>query len=896
MFWGYAMRRAATLGIVGCLVACTEQRDPGPHLARGEQALSGAPDISAPFTVSPLTPTSSEGPTKWAQGDDTDLLLYDVDFYGGPSTFIVGMRVTKAGTSLDPNGLFLGLAPAGSSSAPIATFTGDGWVVVYPSGPNYQLSALHVGKDGTVGPATIVPVTGQATGIAWDGTHALLATSNIGVFLDRDGQPSGSSFTLFTPPDGISNVGGIGTDGSVFVTVYATLTPFARIYAASITSAGATGQTATIQGATPARFAVAGTAVELGPTSFVAFYAAPPPSCALGGTCLPQTNYCRPLTVTADGSISLGTERTDGCGVPVTPMPQNPLPLPSPVYEPMATFASGHYLGAWHDGIRDSLFGTRIAPGGALLDGTPFQIGGFGLTASSAQSSLFARLDNIQTAALVDAAGSVTPVTLSGLPQLIGTAAIASDGDHFLVGAAPASNSDPPDLSSHSLRLSASGALEATGDFPLAETGLALAFDGTNYVAAWSHVGASDSELRATRITPDLQALDDPPKTLLHYPLSSPPLGPSLAAGDGGVLITWVERPDTSSTLRAALLSPDLELSEGPITVATTAEYPQFIPAWDGARYWLAWMDDSPTGIYVRRAAADLTFLDPERVFVSDALAAGISFSLGAGANQTVFVDYRSTEFANPIRGRFLTTPAGSAGSGGTAGSSSGSGGTAGSSNGSGGTAGTTSGGGGTTSNNGGTAGTSATNGGSAGTSNSGGGSGTAGTTGGTGTEAGSGGEQAGGESGSAGARTEPGTGGTSGTSGPVGGAGGRSSTGGTGVGEAGMPNVGGSSGGTTSTAGNGGSQGESAGRASGASGSHGAGKAGAASGHPSGGTPSAGGANGTGGAPLPGMAHGCGCTVPARTPSAQGAWLLAVLAYGASRRRQRSHARQRCF
>ncbi|HVG63768.1 MAG TPA: Ig-like domain-containing protein [Hyalangium sp.] len=260
---------------------------------------------------------------------------------------------------------------------------------------------------------------------------------------------------------------------------------------------------------------------------------------------------------------------------------------------PAVAFDGTNYLVVWSDGRRGSgtdIYGARVSPAGSVLDPS-------GLALST--SSVF---------------------TL-----LMSAPAIAFDGTNYLiVWDEKTGFSGPTNLMG--LRVSPAGTPVGS---PFTVSGAAgnqlaaaLAFDGTNYLAAWQdHRSGTESDIYAARISPAGAVLDS--AGIAVSTQSAAQTNPTIAFNGSTYLIVWEDSRNQASTdldLYGARVSPAgavLDTSGRALIVAASA---QTQPALTrvGSQYLLAWQDlrDGELDLYAARVDGAGTVLDASGALV----------------------------------------------------------------------------------------------------------------------------------------------------------------------------------------------------------------------------------------------------------------------------------------
>ncbi len=166
---------------------------------------------------------------------------------------------------------------------------------------------------------------------------------------------------------------------------------------------------------------------------------------------------------------------------------------------------------------------------------------------------------------------------------------VASDGAGFLVAWVGA------DRQAHWSRVDAAGAVLDPGGVARAGSllagELALAFDGTNYLLAWSAPAGSPGAIRVARVARDGRLLDAAGAEVSSG--STDRRNPAIAAGAGGALVAWEDFRSGSGlpTVYAARVRADGVVidPDGRVVSLAAANQTQPSVATDGASFLVAW-------------------------------------------------------------------------------------------------------------------------------------------------------------------------------------------------------------------------------------------------------------------------------------------------------------------
>jgi len=200
-----------------------------------------------------------------------------------------------------------------------------------------------------------------------------------------------------------------------------------------------------------------------------------------------------------------------------------------------------------------------------------------------------------------------------------GVPAVAFDGTNYL--AAYTTYESPVDTRIAVTRVSASGSvldrdptvLPLTAGYDANE--VAVAFDGTNFLVAWSWGVPVFSGISIVRIGRD-GALQDEPQ--IDVATGSGYSSPAIASDGRGSLLVWRQSVFGGSGLRAARVpSGSVPRPGPPVLVSPTGHDP--CVAFDGTNYVIGWADGSPGSRQIRaaRMTTARTLLDPGGVTIS---------------------------------------------------------------------------------------------------------------------------------------------------------------------------------------------------------------------------------------------------------------------------------------
>jgi hypothetical protein len=119
----------------------------------------------------------------------------------------------------------------------------------------------------------------------------------------------------------------------------------------------------------------------------------------------------------------------------------------------------------------------------------------------------------------------------------------------------------------------------------------AAAFDGTNYVVAWTDKRAARSQIYASRVT-RFGTLLDPTGVLVSASISDQK-EPAIAWGGSSYLLAWTEGTSGDSDVKAIRLNPDLTTPDTTPFVMGGGDNAQYAPsvAWNGTDFMVVFLD-----------------------------------------------------------------------------------------------------------------------------------------------------------------------------------------------------------------------------------------------------------------------------------------------------------------
>jgi hypothetical protein len=256
-------------------------------------------------------------------------------------------------------------------------------------------------------------------------------------------------------------------------------------------------------------------------------------------------------------------------------------------YAPSVAFDGTNYLVAWtkqRPGVVD-IYGTRIRRNGTVLDRPPIAIS----TAAGTQTS----------------------------PR------VAFDGTNYLV-AWDDDRSDSWDI--YGARVTPAGAVLDWARFAISDEAddqrsPSVAFDGTNYLVVWvdTRSGSGFRDIYGARVTPGGVVVDPGGIAISEAPDRQ--YSPSIAFDGTNYLVAWTdERSGIPDIYGARVTQSGTVLDSGGVAISTAANG-QYIPsvAFGGTNYLVAWEDERSGSwdVYGGRVTPGGTLLDPTGFLIS---------------------------------------------------------------------------------------------------------------------------------------------------------------------------------------------------------------------------------------------------------------------------------------
>jgi phosphoribosylformylglycinamidine (FGAM) synthase PurS component len=340
--------------------------------------------------------------------------------------------------------------------------------------------------------------------------------------------------------------------------------------------------------------------------------------------------------ITPEGTV------LDPAGFVVTPQVTN---TPG---SPAVAFDGTNFLVVWENNCDGNpnyydIYGARMTRQGMVLDSEPFLISQEVQNQNSAALAfdgtnyLVVWQDERSGTSTSDIYGArVTPegVVLDTAGLVISQAvssqnspALAFDGESYLVVWEDLRGG--VDLDIYATRVTPQGTVLDTSGIPVSTAShdqrmAALAFDGTNYLAAWSDErNGTDYDIYCARVTQQGTVLD--PGGLVVSQAANRQRYPALAFGGANWLVAWDDgRADLRSNIYGARVTPQGAVLEPTGLLVDQAAHGQYFPALasDGEDFLVVWQDDrnsSLVDIYGARVTSQGAVLDPSGFVISKA-------------------------------------------------------------------------------------------------------------------------------------------------------------------------------------------------------------------------------------------------------------------------------------
>jgi hypothetical protein len=352
---------------------------------------------------------------------------------------------------------------------------------------------------------------------------------------------------------------------------------------------------------------------------------------------------------------------------------------------PAIGFDNSNFLVVWSD-IRDSssmhIHGTRVTPAGAVLDADGFAVSlGAGKQLAPCLSFdgtnyLVVWEDIIGMASFAIHGTRVTPggavldpsgIVISSTGNQF-SPALMFDGQDFLAVWGNTTGSLPADCSIHGARVTPAGAVLDPSELVIAHgpRGAYIAlpadgFDGANFLVVWQDDRnvLGEPDIRGARVTPDGTMLDTS-----GFVISLSARGqytPAVAFDGTNFMAVWEDDRSGYNDIYGARVTPGGQVLDPDGIAICTAARDQYTPAiaFDGTNYLVAWEDlrsGEYSHIYGARVTPGGAVLDPDGIAISPAAGRQHSPAVGfAGGNCLVVWSDNQTGTGYDIYGARVT-------------------------------------------------------------------------------------------------------------------------------------------------------------------------------------------------------------------------------------------------
>ncbi len=302
----------------------------------------------------------------------------------------------------------------------------------------------------------------------------------------------------------------------------------------------------------------------------------------------------------------------DGTGIPVAVGVEQQV-------NATVTFDGSNFLVVWevrHSYLAADIYGARVSRTGTVLDP-----GGFRISLANANRAHPAVASDGSTSLVVWQDSHLS--NLSTWPT-----APPRPSPH---GPPPPPPPPPPDFDIYGARVDQSGAVLDPGGIGVSTAGAhqvdpALAFDGTNYLVAWSDARIDNyADVYGARVTPGGSVLDSAGNPIATGQ-GNPQQQPAVASQGGQWLVAWQDdRSGESSVddIYAARVAASGTVLDPDGIAISAAPYSQWSPAaaFDGMNYLVAWRDargeNQRFDLYGGRVNSTGSVLDPDGLVFS---------------------------------------------------------------------------------------------------------------------------------------------------------------------------------------------------------------------------------------------------------------------------------------
>jgi MYXO-CTERM domain-containing protein len=315
--------------------------------------------------------------------------------------------------------------------------------------------------------------------------------------------------------------------------------------------------------------------------------------------------------------------------------------------KPAAAFDGSNFLAVWQAYESSTgynrIYGARISAAGAVLPGAPFAITASGVSSTTpavaSNGSEYLVVYERYISGTSDYDIYQTRVSLSGTPQnpsgtAIGSAtnaqlapAVLWNGANYLAVWQDRRSGTSYDI--YGTRVSSTGVALDTGGIPIStaandQLSPAIAFDGQNYLVAWSDARWGNADIYAARVDPPTGLVIDTSGIGVTPQTAGSQTTPSVAFDGTNYVLAWTDNRLGNPDVFTARLSPTAIPLDGtglpfpPASAATAEQAPSV--ACNGASCFAVWQDQRGVAWDVYGARfSNQTVTDPQGILVTSA-------------------------------------------------------------------------------------------------------------------------------------------------------------------------------------------------------------------------------------------------------------------------------------
>jgi hypothetical protein len=300
---------------------------------------------------------------------------------------------------------------------------------------------------------------------------------------------------------------------------------------------------------------------------------------------------------------------------------------------PAVAFDGTNYLVVWEDGRRASgvdIYGARVSPTGTVqdpnglvianstafnerMDNPAIAFDGTNYLVAWDQKSGYTGPTNLYAQRVSKAGTRLTTITISSTIGDQSNPALAFDGTNYLAAWEDSRNTGVPNI--YAARISKAGTVLdpsglMVGNHTEPQYAPTVAFNGTNHLLAWTDRRNGHYDIYGARVSPSGSVLDPAGRPLIQT--ASDQMGPQLIRQGTEYLMTWYDYRPGNFDIYAARVSAAGTSLDGLGFVVLTAPAPQLTPvvASNGTRHLIAWQDNRYYDIGGARVDSPNTVLD----------------------------------------------------------------------------------------------------------------------------------------------------------------------------------------------------------------------------------------------------------------------------------------------